>query len=73
MIPPTTRRKLADSIETTVSWTKSGLWLGGKTIFILSTSALLIGVPFGIAIADETQAMEFEKEQKMREMGNEVS
>jgi len=72
IIPPTTRRKLADGIETTVAWTKSGLWLGGKTVFILSTSALLIGVPFGLAVAEESQAMEFEKEQKMREMGNEM-
>jgi len=72
IIPPTTRHKLADGIETTVAWTKSGLWLGGKTVFILSTSALLIGVPFGLAVAEESQAMEFEREQKMREMGNEM-
>lgn len=46
---------------------------GGKAIFVISTSALLIGVPFGLAIGDEAQMMEMEKEQRMREAGNEVS
>lgn len=47
--------------------------LGGKTLWVLSTSALLLGVPWALAFAEEQQVIEMEKEQKMREMGNEVS
>lgn len=41
-------------------------------MWIISTSALLLGVPFALAVVEEQQVMEMEREQKMREMGNEV-
>ena len=41
-------------------------------MWVVSTSALLLGVPYALSIADEQQMVEMEKEQKMREMGNEV-
>ena len=47
--------------------------LGGKTLWVVSTSALLLGVPWALAFSEEQQVIEMEKEQKMREMGNEVS
>ena len=40
---------------------------------MVSTSALLLGVPFALALVEEQQVVEMEKEQRMREMGNEVS
>ena len=42
-------------------------------MWVVSTSALLLGVPYALSIAEEQQVVEMEKEQKMREMGNEVS
>jgi len=51
---------------------KDGLWLGGKGAWIVSTSALLWGIPFALALVEEQQIAEMEKEQKMREMGNEL-
>ena len=42
-------------------------------MWVVSTSALLLGVPYALSIADEQQMVEMEKEQKMREMGSEVS
>jgi len=50
----------------------SGLVLGGKTLWVVSTSALLLGVPWALAFAEEQQMVEMEKEYKMREMGGEV-
>ena len=38
----------------------------------MSTSALLVGVPWALAFAEEQQVLEMEKEQKMRDLGNEV-
>jgi len=72
MIPPQTRRKMADTLDATYGWTWSGLQLGGKAAWIISTSILLLGVPFGMALAEEAQAMEIEKEQQQRDLGNEV-
>ena len=73
MIPPTTRSYISSTVSTTTSYIKSGLGIGGKALFVLSTSALLLGVPWALAFAEEQQVVEMEKEMRMREMGSEVS
>ena len=72
IIPPTTRSFISSQVETTAGWIKSGLLFGGKTLWVVSTSALLLGVPWALAFAEEQQMVEMEKEMKMREMGGEV-
>ncbi|KUJ21866.1 mitochondrial import translocase, subunit Tom22 [Mollisia scopiformis] len=72
MIPPTTRSYIAGKVETTTSWFKSGLLFSGKTLWVISTSALLLGVPWALAFAEEQQMVEMEKEMRMREMGGEL-
>lgn len=72
IIPPTTRSYIAGKVETTTSWFKSGLLFSGKTLWVVSTSALLLGVPWALAFAEEQQMVEMEKEMRMREMGGEV-
>lgn len=39
---------------------------------MLTTSALLLGVPWALAFAEEQQMVEMEKEMRMREMGGEL-
>ena len=41
-------------------------------MWVVSTSALLLGVPWALAFAEEQQMVEMEKEMKMRDMGGEV-
>ncbi|KAE8451474.1 hypothetical protein EG329_003547 [Mollisiaceae sp. DMI_Dod_QoI] len=72
MIPPTTRSYIAGKVETTTNWVKSGLLFSGKTLWVVSTSALLLGVPWALAFAEEQQMVEMEKEMRMREMGGEL-
>jgi import receptor subunit TOM22 len=72
IIPPTTRSYIAGKVDATTSWVKSGLVFSGKTLWVVSTSALLLGVPWALAFAEEQQMVEFEKETRMREMGGEV-
>ena len=72
MIPPTTRSYIAGKVDATTSWIKSGFLFSGKTLWVVSTSALLLGVPWALAFAEEQQMLEFEKENRMREMGGEV-
>lgn len=40
---------------------------------MVSTSALLLGVPWALAFLEEQQIMEMEKEQRARETAGEVS
>ncbi|RDW88683.1 putative mitochondrial receptor complex chain MOM22 [Coleophoma cylindrospora] len=72
IIPPTTRSFISHQIDTTASWIKTGLLFSGKTLFVVSTSALLLGVPWALAFAEEQQMVEMEKEMKMRESGGEL-
>ncbi|RDL39415.1 uncharacterized protein BP5553_03755 [Venustampulla echinocandica] len=69
IIPPTTRSYISQKVDTTTSWIKSGIFLSGKTLWIVSTSALLLGVPWALAFAEEQQVVEMENEMKMREQG----
>lgn len=41
-------------------------------MWVVSTSLLLFGVPFALALVDEQGQVEMEREARMREMGNEV-
>lgn len=72
IIPATTRNSITSKISTTTSWVQSGLLFGGKTLWVVSTTALLFGVPWALAFADEQMQLEMENEQKMREIGGEM-
>ncbi|PBP23357.1 mitochondrial import translocase, subunit Tom22 [Diplocarpon rosae] len=69
IIPPTTRSYISNKIDTTTGWIKSGLLFSGQTLWVISTSALLLGVPWALAYADEQHVMEMENEMRMREAG----
>lgn len=51
---------------------KSGLRLGGKTLWVVSTSVMLVGISYALALADEAQQIEAEKEMRMQQSANEV-
>lgn len=61
MIPASTRRSISSKVNTTTSWLKSGLVMGGKTLWVVSTSALLIGVPWALAYSEEQMIVEQER------------
>ncbi|KAI1767031.1 Tom22-domain-containing protein [Hypoxylon sp. FL1150] len=72
IIPPTTRNSIASKVNATTDAVKSVLSFGGKTLWVLGTTALIIGVPWTLAWAEEQQVIEMEKEMKMREMGGDL-
>jgi hypothetical protein len=49
------------------------LSFSGKALWIISTSAFLIGVPWALAYAEEEQYIQMEREQGMIKGANEVS
>src|SRR5690242_7645546 len=57
-VPPRQRAAISSTWKKTSNFVTSGLRLGGKTLWVLSTTALLLGVPFGLAYLEEQQMME---------------
>ncbi|KAL1969274.1 hypothetical protein VTN77DRAFT_9466 [Rasamsonia byssochlamydoides] len=72
IIPPQTRRRITSTVSSLTSFTKSGLLFGGKALWVLSTSAFLLGVPWALAYAEEEQYVQMEREQGMIRGANEM-
>lgn len=72
IVPPQQRRFLSSSLSTASSWLQTGFSFSGKTLWVVSTSALLLGVPWALAFAEEQQMQEMEREMKMQQSANEV-
>lgn len=72
IVSPQTRSNISGAVESTSNAVRSVLSFSGKTLWVLSSSALLLGVPWALAWAEEQQVMEMEKEMRMREMGSEL-
>jgi import receptor subunit TOM22 len=73
IIPASTRRSVSSKVSTASDWVKSGLLLGGKTLWVVSTSALLLGVPWALAYSEEQLIVEQERAELMNQRAqNEV-
>jgi len=72
IIPPQQRRFITSTISSASGWFKTGLLTGGKALWVVGTSALLLGVPWALAYAEEQQMVEMEREMKMQQTANEV-
>lgn len=72
IIPPTYRKNISNAASTGYSWATKGLSLSGKTLWIVSTSALLLGVPWAMAFAEEQQVQEMEREIRQQQNASEV-
>ena len=67
IIPASTRRSVSSKVSTASDWLKSGLLLGGKTLWVVSTSALLLGVPWALAYSEEQMIVEQERAELMNQ------
>jgi import receptor subunit TOM22 len=71
-VPPTYRKKLSAAANTTYDYATSGLSFSGKALWVISTSALLLGIPWALAFSEEQQMQEMEREMRMQQGANEV-
>lgn len=71
MLPARHRRTLASKYSTAKSTLATGLSWGGKTLWVVSTSALLIAVPWALAYSEEQMIAEQEREMQMQQRANE--
>lgn len=72
IFPPRQRRLLVAAQRNFRSWISGALLMGGKTSYVIASSALLLGVPLALAILDEQQVIAMEKEMKLQQGANEV-
>lgn len=72
IIPPQSRRRIAGTVSGITDFTKSTFSFSGKALWVISTSAFLLGVPWALAFAEEEQYAQMEKEQGMMKGANEV-
>ncbi|KAJ0108651.1 mitochondrial import receptor subunit tom22 [Diaporthe amygdali] len=72
IVPPTTRAWFWNKFQTTQRVVKGVIFFAGRSMWSISVSALLIGVPFALCWAEEQQVIAMEQEARMREMGADV-
>ncbi|KAF2759179.1 mitochondrial import translocase, subunit Tom22 [Pseudovirgaria hyperparasitica] len=72
IIPPSYRHKVQSTVSTTTDWVKSGLLYSGKALWVISTSAILVAVPWALAYAEDQQMAEMEREMKMQQSANDL-
>lgn len=72
IVPPTTRSWFWNKWLTTQRVVKGVVFFAGRSMWSISVSALLIGVPFALCWAEEQQVIAMEQEVRMREMGADV-
>ncbi|OTA32340.1 hypothetical protein BTJ68_07936 [Hortaea werneckii EXF-2000] len=72
IVPPSYRKTLGNITSTGYSWASSAVILSGKTLWVVSTSALLLGVPWALAFSEEQQVQEMEREMRMQQSANEL-
>lgn len=73
MIPPSARRRISNTSSQIARVVMSGALWSGKGIYVVSTSLLMVGIPWALAFMDEQQMLEMEREQKARDVAGEVS
>ncbi|KAL2105223.1 hypothetical protein VUR80DRAFT_8741 [Thermomyces stellatus] len=72
IVPPTTRGWISSKASAVAGFGSSTFWFAGKALWFVSSTALLLGVPFAICATEEQQVMAMEQEYKMREVGSEA-
>lgn len=61
VIPPQLRAKLLSTFSSLSGLVQSSVNFGGKSLWVITSSTLLLGVPLSLCILSEQQLMEMEK------------
>ncbi|KAI0879181.1 mitochondrial outer membrane translocase complex, subunit Tom22 [Hypoxylon argillaceum] len=72
IVSPQTRGYITNTISAAGNAVMATLHFSGRTFWIISSSALLLGIPWALAWSEEQQMLEMEKEMKMREVGGDL-
>lgn len=69
IIPPTTRHNIASKVSKTASVVKKTGKVIGNVVWIVTTSALLVGLPLALSLEDEAKIVAQEKELMAQQQG----
>lgn len=69
IVAPSTRTRLASQWNRTAEWVKIGGKWAGNAVWVVTTSALLVGLPLALAMEDEARIVQQEKELQMQQSG----
>ena len=72
IVPPTTRHAISMRLSKTASLIKRGGKLAGNIVWVVTTSALLVGLPLALALEDEAKIVQQEKEIIAQQQGQQV-
>lgn len=71
IVPPRQRAVLSNTYNSATSWVGKGLTFGGQALWVISTSVLLVGLPWALAYAEDQVLAEQEAQVKMQQTANE--
>ncbi|KAG4306586.1 hypothetical protein PORY_000574 [Pneumocystis oryctolagi] len=73
IIPAVFRAQVSQKVSLAFSALRSALSFGGKTLWVVVTSVLLLGTPLVLAIEEEERMIAYDKEFKMQQKAHEES
>jgi mitochondrial import receptor subunit TOM22 len=69
IVPPTTRHSIVSKVSKTTSFVKRTTKFAGNVIWVVTTSALLIGLPLALILEDEAKVVAQENEMLAQQQG----
>ena len=69
IVPPSTRYSISSKVSSTTSFFKKGGKILGNIVWIVTTSALLVGLPLALSLEDEAKIVAQEKEMLAQQQG----
>lgn len=69
IVPPSTRHSISSKVSSTASFIKKGGKIIGNVVWIVTTSALLVGLPLALSLEDEAKIVAQEKEMLAQQQG----
>ena len=69
IVPPNTRAKISSVSSSIISATSTGITYSGKGLWVLATSILLLGIPYALALGEEQQYIEEERQRSLMQEG----
>ncbi|PPR05401.1 hypothetical protein CVT24_008015 [Panaeolus cyanescens] len=69
IVPPTTRHNISTAVSKTANFVKRGSKLVGNIVWVVTTSALLVGLPLALVVEDEAKYAQQEREMLEQQQG----
>lgn len=69
IVPPSTRQSIAARISTLSSYSGVTLLWGGRAAWVLTTTLLLWGLPYSLAVEDEMRVIQQERDFNSQQQG----